>query len=152
MQHWLMKTEPSSFSITDLEAAPSQTTPWDGVRNYQARNFMQAMEAGDPVLFYHSVHKPSVVGVARVSRTAYPDHTQFDPDSKYFDPKSSPDSPRWWMVDVTLEWIFPRPVSLKELKAEPRLQGMLLLKRGKRLSVMPVQPQEFAVVWELAES
>lgn len=152
VNYWLMKTEPESYSIDDLQNAPDQTTSWDGVRNYQARNFMQSMDAGDMVLFYHSGKKPSVAGVAQVVREAYPDHTQFDPDSKYFDPKAAPDAPRWFMVDVRLVHRFPRPVPLARLRADDRLAGMVLLKKGNRLSVMPVAAREFEVVKELGEA
>lgn len=151
MRYWLMKTEPAGYSIYDLEAEPDQTTHWDGVRNYQARNLMREMQIGDRVLFYHSVTNPGVAGTAEVVREAYPDHTQFDPTGKYFDPKADPAKPRWWMVDVRLLRIFPRQVPLKELRMVPELAEMGLLKRGNRLSVQPVTEQEFRLIEELAD-
>ena len=143
--HWLVKSEPDTFSIHDLEAMPDQTEHWDGVRNYQARNFMRDdMQIGDLVLFYHSnTRPPGVAGVCEVVRQGYPDHTAWDPESRYFDPKSTPDSPRWFMVDVKLKEIFPRFVSLEELKSHPPLEGMRLLQKGNRLSVLPVKEHEF---------
>ena len=151
MQYWLMKSEPEAFSIEDLERVG--TEPWDGIRNYQARNYMRdEMRVGDRVLFYHSsTDTPGVVGTARVAREAYPDPTSWDPDSKYFDPKSSPENPRWMMVDVTFESKWPALVSLTDLRQVPELQGMLLLRKGQRLSILPVTEQEFAAVLAVAE-
>lgn len=145
MRYWLMKSEPGEFSIDDLEAAPEQTEHWDGVRNYQARNMMRdEMEVGDQVLFYHSNTKPpGVVGVAEVAREGYPDHTAFDPQDPHFDPKSDPDDPRWFMVDVRFVERFPKTITLDEIKAEPTLSEMRLVQRGNRLSVMPVSAREF---------
>lgn len=149
MRYWLMKTEPYAYSIDDLEA--DGVTHWDGVRNYQARNLMRdQMEVGDQVLFYHSqLRPPGVVGLAEVVTEAYPDHTSWDPGSKYFDPKSTPDEPRWFMVDVAFVEKFDRMVSIDEMRERPELEGMVLLNRS-RLSVQPVTPDEFAAVVEMA--
>jgi predicted RNA-binding protein with PUA-like domain len=150
-RYWLVKSEPDCFSWDDLMAAPGRTTCWDGVRNYQARNFMRdGMKKGDLVLFYHSSAEPNaVLGVAEVVREAYPDHTQFDPKADHFDPKSDTGSPTWIMVDLKAKETFRRPVTLAELKKDPRLDGMELLKRGSRLSVQAVSPEHWAVVCEL---
>lgn len=146
--YWLMKTEPEAFSIVDLEHDVSEH--WDGVRNYQARNHMQAMHVGDLVLFYHSnADPPGVMGIARVCREAYPDHTAFDPTSKYFDPKSKPDAPTWYMVDVEYVEKLPNEVTLELLKQDPELDGMLVRMRGQRLSVQPVEARHFRRVLEL---
>lgn len=144
-----MKTEPDVFSIADLEKQGS--TPWEGVRNYQARNSMRDdMQVGDGVLFYHSNTKPpGVVGLGKVSRESYPDHTAFDPKSKYFDPKSDSENPRWMMVDVAYVSTFKRTVSLDELKEMPGLENMAAVRKGQRLSVQPVSPEEFAIVKKL---
>lgn len=140
-QTWLIKSEPDVFSIDDL--AREGRAPWDGVRNYQARNNMRAMKVGDLVLFYHSSTKvPAVVGVARVCREAYPDHTAWDPNSPYHDPKSTPDRPRWDMVDVEFVEKLPREVTLAEMREDPKLEGMVLLQRS-RLSVQPVSRAHF---------
>ena len=148
MNYWLMKSEPDAFSIDDLASRSGKREPWDGVRNYQARNFMRDdMKKGDQVLFYHSsCAEPGVVGVARVVKEAYPDATAFDPESKYFDPKSDPDKPRWFMVDIQLVRKLKRVITLAELKQNPRLEGMRLLARGNRLSVMPVEKEHFDTV------
>ena len=147
-----MKSEPDAFSIDDLAARPQQTEPWDGVRNYQARNIMRdEMKIGDRVLFYHSNAKPpGVIGEAEVVREGYPDHTAFDPQEKYFDPKSDPAKPRWFMVEIKLVRKFDRLVALNELKAEAKLQDMVLLNRS-RLSVQPVKAAEFKHICRLAE-
>ena len=139
MNHWLMKSEPDAFSIDDLKRKKRE--PWDGVRNYQARNFMRdGMRPGDQVFFYHSnCAVPGIVGIAEVATDAYPDPSQFDPKSKYFDPGSSRDNPRWMLVDVTFVKKLKRTISLDELKADPVLDGMALLRKGNRLSVMPVE-------------
>ena len=144
MNHWLMKSEPDAFSIDDLKRKKRE--PWDGVRNYQARNFMRdGMRPGDQVFFYHSnCTVPGIVGIAEVATDAYPDPSQFDPKSKYFDPGSSRDNPRWMLVDVTFVKKLKRTISLDELKADPVLDGMALLRKGNRLSVMPVE----AAHWE----
>lgn len=147
MNCWLMKSEPDAFSIDDLAARPGKLEHWDGVRNYQARNFMREMKKGDKVLFYHSsCPEPGVVGVAKVVKEAYPDFTAFDPESKYFDPKSSPDKPRWFMVDIQFQKKLKRTITLAELKQNPRLVGMQLLRKGNRLSVMPVAESEFDTI------
>ena len=150
-RHWLMKSEPAVFSFDDLLAAPDRTTAWDGVRNYQARNFMRdGMRVGDLVLFYHSNAEPAgVAGIAEVARAAYPDPTAFDPAHPHHDPKSRPEAPTWLMVDVRAVERFPALVSLDELRATPALAGMELLRRGSRLSVQPVTPEQFAVVYAL---
>ena len=148
---WLMKSEPRVFSIEDLARSSKQTTCWDGVRNYQARNFMRAMVAGDHVLFYHSnAEPPAVVGVAEVVRTAYPDATQFDKTSHHYDPASALSAPRWDMVDIQYRQIFKTSLSLDRLRQEPKLKGMVLLQKGSRLSVQPVTETEWAVVLKLA--
>ena len=151
MKHWLFKSEPSDFSLQDLKDAPEQTECWDGVRNYQARNLMRdEMKLGDRALFYHSNLTPSVVGTVTVVRESYPDHTSWDPDCKHFDPKSTPDNPRWFMVDVKFESEFPRPLPLAELRTLSGLEEMLLLRKGQRLSVQPVAPKEFQVILDHA--
>lgn len=153
MKYWLMKSEPNVFSLQDLRQCPNQTEPWDGIRNYQARNFMRdEMRIGDRVLFYHSNINPSIVGTARIASEPYPDPTAWDPDSKYFDPKSSPENPRWILVDVAFESEFPRPLPLAELRETPGLEDMLLLRKGQRLSIQPVTEAEFEVVLKLASS
>jgi predicted RNA-binding protein with PUA-like domain len=154
MQYWLMKTEPEVFSIQDLAKAKKKTTHWDGVRNYQARNFMRdQMKVGDGVLIYHSNADPScVVGTAVVSREAYPDFTAFDRNDPHYDPKSKVESPTWYMVDVTLESIFASPLSLAELRTVAALAKMELLRKGSRLSVQPVRPAEFARICKLGQS
>jgi predicted RNA-binding protein with PUA-like domain len=151
-QHWLVKSEPDAYSIDDL--ARDGRTCWDGVRNYQARNFMRdSMRIGDGVLFYHSSVEPAgVVGVARVCSAAYADHTALDKKNAHFDPKSTGDEPIWMMVDIEFVEKFPRVVGLAELKREKSLSGMPLLQRGQRLSVMPVSPEHFKVVLKLAKS
>ncbi len=152
-QYWLMKSEPDTFSIRDLSRSPGKTTSWEGVRNYQARNFMRAMRKGDGVLFYHSnAAPPAIAGIARVVRTAYPDSTAFDKRSKYFDPKSTPSRPQWDMVDIQLVRQFHRPLPLDLLRQEPRLKNMELLRKGSRLSVQPVRQQEWRRILELAGS
>jgi predicted RNA-binding protein with PUA-like domain len=144
---WLFKTEPSCFSYDDLELCPGQTEHWDGVRNYQARNFLRdEVQVGDGVLFYHSnIPEPAVVGIARVVRGGYPDFTARDPQGEHFDPKSTVDKPIWYMVDVCAVRRLPRPVTLAELKAHPLLAGMVLLSRS-RLSVQPVTKEEWEII------
>lgn len=142
-----MKSEPDVFSFDDLRAKPDSTDHWEGVRNYQARNYMRGMKKGDLVLFYHSNCKtPGVAGIAEVVREAYPDHTAFDPASPYFDPKAARGNPRWSMVDVKLKKTFRRFVSLSEIRAMPALKDMKLLRKGQRLSVMPVTGREFETI------
>jgi len=148
MAYWLMKSEPSVFGIDDLKAKPQRTSFWDGVRNYQARNFMRdGMKKGDKVFFYHSsCPEPGIVGIATVAREAYPDATAFDKKSPYYDPKSDPEKPIWMGVDVKFVRQFKRVIGLEELKQEPRLDGFTLLRRGNRLSVMPVSEAHWNVV------
>jgi predicted RNA-binding protein with PUA-like domain len=153
MGHWLIKSEPGSFSFDDLFEAAEQTTVWDGVRNYQARNYMRdEMKVGDQVLYYHSsTAEPAVVGLAEVASEPYPDPSQFDRRSRYFDPKSTPEQPRWYVVNVRAVRPLSRPVTLGELKADSALGGLKLVQRGSRLSVMPVSPAEFRRILTLAE-
>lgn len=146
MQYWLMKSEPDVFGIDDLAQRPNQTEPWDGVRNYQARNMMRdQMKIGDQVFFYHSNCKPpGIVGIAEVVREGYPDHTAFDPAEHYYDPKSDPANPRWYMVDVKFVRRLARPITLDELKTHHEaLPDFPLLRRGNRLSVMPVTAEQW---------
>ena len=151
MNHWLIKSEPDVFSIRDLAKARRQTTHWEGVRNYQARNFLRTMKKGDLALYYHSNAEPSAVaGVVEVVREAYPDPTAWDPKSDYHDPKASPENPIWAMVDVKLVEVFAREVPLDELRGIKALAGMELLRRGSRLSVQPVTAAEFATIVRLA--
>jgi predicted RNA-binding protein with PUA-like domain len=153
LRYWLLKTEPSTYSIQDLADAEDQTASWDGVRNYQARNFMRDdMRIGDRVLIYHSNAKPpAVAGTARVVRESYPDHTAWDPNEAHYDPKSSQDHPRWFMVDVQLDEIFTTPISLNELRETKSLAEMELLRKGSRLSVQPVRKQEFETILKIAK-
>ncbi len=150
MARWLVKSEPDVFSIDDLKAR--RVEPWDGVRNYQARNYLRAMARGDEVLVYHSnCAVPAVVGVAKVARTAYPDPTQFDPSSRYHDATSDPADPRWSAVDLRFVRKLRHPVSLEALKREAhRLGDLALVRRGNRLSVMPVTDDQWDVIMELA--
>ncbi|MDX1498851.1 MAG: EVE domain-containing protein [Woeseiaceae bacterium] len=149
MAHWLMKSEPDTYGIDDLERDGREM--WDGIRNYQARNMMRdEMAVGDDILFYHSSCKePAVVGIARVASEPYPDPTQFDPESKYHDPKSDPDDPRWCLVDVEFVRKLERPITLAELKAQPDLDGLLLTRRGNRLSIMPVSDEHWDAILAL---
>ncbi len=144
MQYWLMKSEPADASIDDVLALPKQTIAWYGVRNYQARNFMRdVMRIGDGVLFYHSsCAEPGVAGIAEVASTAYPDDTQFDPNSKYFDPKATQETPRWMMVDVRA-LKKTRLLSLAEIRSLPALADMRILQKGNRLSITPVSAVEW---------
>ncbi len=146
MNYWLMKSEPSEFGIDDLQNMPDQTEHWDGVRNYQARNMMRdQMKVGDLVFFYHSNCKePGIVGIMEIVKEGYPDFTAFDPDDKHFDPKSAPENPRWFMVDVKFVRKLKRTITLKELKEKPELSDLALIRRGNRLSIMPVS----AAQWE----
>lgn len=150
-RYWLMKSEPGVFSIEDLARSPKQTTCWDGVRNYQARNFMREMAVGDRVLFYHSsAEPPAVVGIAEIVQTAYPDKTQFDKASHHYDPASDPSAPRWDMVDIRHCQTFKTSLPLDRLRQESKLKNMVLLRKGSRLSVQPVTETEWAVVLKLA--
>ena len=150
MNYWLMKSEPNEFSIDDLKAAPKKTTCWDGVRNYQARNMMRDdMRKGDRVFYYHSnCDEPGIVGIARIVREGYPDHTAFDPNDKHYDPKSDPEKPRWIMVDIAFVRKFRKTIPLSTLRqyAEKELNGFALLRRGNRLSVMPVAESHWAFI------
>jgi predicted RNA-binding protein with PUA-like domain len=148
MSHWLFKSEPTEFSIDDLAARPGQTEPWDGVRNYQARNLLRdAMRVGDLGFFYHSsCAEPGVVGIVRVASPARADPTQFERGHRHEDPASDPASPRWWLVDVAFERKLTRVIPLAELKGHRGLAGMPLLRKGNRLSVMPVSDAEWAFI------
>jgi len=147
MAYWLMKSEPDEFSIEDLVAAPKQTTPWFGVRNYMARNYMRdSMRIGDGVLFYHSsCAVPGIYGLAEVSSTAYPDDSQFQKKSPYYDPKSKKEEPRWMLVDVKLVKK-TRPMPLEEMRTHPELAGMITLRKGNRLSITPVTDAEWKFI------
>lgn len=153
MKYWLFKSEPDVFGIDHLAAMPDGTEHWDGVRNYQARNFLRdEIKIGDRVLFYHSNAKPpGVVGLATVVKDGYPDHTAFDADAKYYDPKSDPDNPRWYMVDIRFDEKLPRLVSLDEIREVPELAAMPLINRS-RLSVQPVAKAEFNLIVKMARS
>ncbi|MGJ8652626.1 MAG: EVE domain-containing protein [Opitutaceae bacterium] len=148
MNYWLMKSEPDVFSFDDLKARSGQTEPWDGVRNYQARNYMRdEMKVGDLILFYHSNAKPpGVAGIAEVASQPYPDPTAFDVQSKYHDPKSDPENPRWILIDVKYNSDIQRLVSLEEMKGMPELEEMRVLQRGCRLSITPVTETEFNAI------
>lgn len=151
MNYWLLKSEPGCFSIDDLMALPKQTTMWDGVRNYQARNFIRSMQKGDLALFYHSVTGANIVGLAEItSKAAYPDPTQWDPEARHFDPASPHDKPRWYVADVAFRRKFRIPLPLAMLREIPELAGMELLRKGSRLSVQPVTEEEFKIVMVLA--
>jgi predicted RNA-binding protein with PUA-like domain len=155
MNYWLIKSEPESFSIDDLKRAPGRKTHWDGVRNYQARNFMRdGMRKGDLVFFYHSnCDTPAIMGIAEVASGAYPDHTAFDPGDPHFDAGSDPDNPRWLMVDVRYRRKTRRIISLEELRRhEGRLEGFALLRRGNRLSVMPVSKPHWDFILSLEQA
>ncbi len=144
-KYWLVKSEPNNFSIDDLRKSKNQTTCWDGVRNYQARNYLRdEMKKGELVLFYHSSSDLlAVVGICEVVNEGYPDHTQFDSDNDHYDPKADPKNPAWFMVDVKFVKEFSTPVTLEEIKLNPKLINMKLIARGNRLSVMPVTKEEF---------
>jgi predicted RNA-binding protein with PUA-like domain len=148
MNYWLMKSEPDVFGIEDLKNKKNQTEPWDGVRNYQARNFMRdQMKKGDKVFFYHSNCKqPGIVGIAEIAKEAYPDDTAFDPNAKYYDPKSDPENPRWVMVDVKFVRKLKRTITLEELKQHPNLDNFPLIRRGNRLSIMPVSAEQWKII------
>lgn len=151
MRIWLLKSEPDVFSFDDLKSRPKKTEPWNGVRNYQVRNFLRDnMTPGDLGLFYHSsCPEPGVAGVVRISSEGKPDPTQFDSASEYFDPKSHPDDPRWFLVDVTWKSDFKRFVSLSALREEPKLADLLILRRGNRLSITPVEEAHFDAICRL---
>lgn len=153
MNYWLMKSEPDVFSFQDLKKRPKKTEPWNGVRNYQARNFMRdEMKKGDLVFFYHSsCEVPGIAGIAQVNSEAYPDSTQFDAKSEYFDPKSTLEKPRWFLVDVTFHQDLKHFISLEELKKHKNLSEMRLLQKGNRLSILPVTKKEFDYIIKLGE-
>ncbi|WP_295399990.1 EVE domain-containing protein [uncultured Thiocystis sp.] len=150
MNYWLFKSEPETFGIDDLASRPNQTEPWDGVRNYQARNMLRdQMRIGDRILFYHSnCEVPGVVGIAETSSAPRPDPTAFDPEAKYFDPRSNLDQPRWYLVDVRYVRHLKRTIPLAELKAHApgELDGMPLVRKGNRLSIMPVSPEQWRFI------
>ncbi|AZT85053.1 EVE domain-containing protein [Marinobacter sp. NP-4(2019)] len=151
MAKWLVKTEPSECSIDDFAKAENQTIPWDGVRNYQARNFLAEMAEGDEVFIYHSSCKHiGIAGIVRVVRSAYPDPTQFDPDSPYYDEKSTREKPRWRAVDMTYLRKLDRLLPLDEIKSMPGLEGLPLIRRGNRLSVMPVTDEQWQIILSTA--
>jgi predicted RNA-binding protein with PUA-like domain len=149
-KYWLFKSEPSCFSFDDLENRPDRTEHWDGVRNFQARNFLRdEVLTGDGVLFYHSsIPRPAIIGTADVVRGGYPDWTAFDPESDHFDPRGTPDAPLWFMVDVRFGRRFPHEVSLEEIKGHPALSGMELVRRS-RLSIQPVSEREWEIILHL---
>jgi predicted RNA-binding protein with PUA-like domain len=148
-RYWLLKTEPGAYSFEQLRA--DGTTPWTGVRNFQARNNMMEMRIDDLALFYHSsIAEPAAVGICKVVKTAYPDFTQFDRKSEYFDGRAKEGKPMWFMVDVAYVEAFAHPVTLARMRAEPRLVAMPLLRRGQRLSVQPMMPHEWKIVLELS--
>ena len=155
MNYWLIKSEPDAFSIDDLRNAPGKKDHWDGIRNYQARNFIRDdMKKGDLAFFYHSNCKPpGIVGICEVVSEAYPDHTAFDPNEKYFDPKSDPENPRWMMVDVKYRRKTRRMISLEEIKQHvERLEGFPLIRKGNRLSIMPVSKDHWEFILELEQA
>jgi len=152
MNHWLIKSEPDAFSIDDLRCRPGRREHWDGIRNYQARNYMRdGMAKGDLALFYHSsCPQPGIVGIVEIVSSAYPDHTAFDPNSKYFDAGSTPDDPRWLMVDIRYKRKMRRLISLEEIKQHAdRLDGFPLIRRGNRLSIMPVASAHWELILSL---
>lgn len=153
MNYWLMKSEPNCFSIDDLIKAPKKTTYWDGVRNYQARNMLRdEIKKGDQVFYYHSNTKiPGIVGIAEVVKEGYPDFTAFDPNSDHPDPSSTEENPRWFMVDIQFKEKFKDVISLETLKACPELQGMRLLQKGNRLSVMPVEKTHWSFILSIKD-
>lgn len=152
-RYWLLKTEPGCFSIHDLEKLPGKITPWDGVRNYQARNFMRDdMRPGDLAFFYHSVTDPGIVGLVEIAAPARPDPTQWDMENEHFDPASPAETPRWYLVDVRLKEVFRNALPLALLRRQPELADMELLRRGSRLSVQPVSAEHFDAVMRLTRT
>jgi predicted RNA-binding protein with PUA-like domain len=151
-QYWLVKSEPTSFSFDDLLSSPGRTTSWDGVRNFQARNYMRdGMKKGDLVFFYHSSTEPAaIVGIAEVARESHPDRTAFDAADSHFDPKSRADAPTWMMVDLRAKSRLPKPITLADLRGVKGLETMVLLQKGSRLSVQPVTAKEWAIICRLA--
>ncbi|HCU53446.1 MAG TPA: EVE domain-containing protein [Gammaproteobacteria bacterium] len=154
MNYWLMKTEPDCFGLDHLKSRPKRTEHWDGVRNYQARNFLRdSMQKGDLAFFYHSsCAEPGIVGVVKIVRAGYPDHTAWAPDNEHFDPKSSPSKPIWYMVDVKLERELKHSITLAALKNNPALKHMQLLQRGNRLSILPVTAKEWNTILKMDKS
>jgi predicted RNA-binding protein with PUA-like domain len=151
MKYWLLKTEPDAFSIDDLEHLPHQTTSWEGVRNYQARNLIREMSKDDMAFFYHSSCQfPGVVGVVKIVKTAYPDGTALNPSSPYYDPKSSEQQPRWYQVDVQLVKKFRQPILLQQLRSISALQEFILLRKGNRLSILPVTEEQWHRICQMA--
>lgn len=152
MAFWLFKSEPDAFGIDDLASRPNKTEPWDGVRNYQARNFLRdKVKKGDFVFFYHSSCKDvGIAGVATIVREAYPDESQFSPESRYYDPKATPEAPRWFCVDVQFVEKFDQVLSLKAIKAMPEITQLGVVKKGQRLSVMPVETDEWQLLYKSA--
>ena len=152
MNYWLIKTEPTSYNIDDLIAEKKQTTHWDGVRNYQARNMMRdQMKIGDQVFFYHSnCADVGIAGTVEVVKESYPDFTAFDPEDHHFDPKSDPDKPRWFMVDVKFIEKFKKTLTLTQLRTNPALNDMVILRKGNRLSVTPVTQKEWQAILKMA--
>lgn len=151
-QFWLFKSDPDTFSIDDLARSPGRKTCWEGVRNYQARNYLRSMNCGDQGFFYHSqTDPPAIVGVVEVTKKAYPDHYAFDRTSRYFDPKSVRNAPRWFMVDIRLIRKFPEPLPLEILRYTRGLENMELLRKGSRLSVQTVRPEEWDIIIEKVE-
>ena len=148
LNYWLFKSEPNVFSYDDLVKSPKKTTFWDGVRNYQARNIMRdEVKLGDVVLFYHSRIEPMcIAGIAEVTKEAYPDPTQFDPNSKYYDEKATKEKPRWFVVEITARRKFETPLTRETLKSMPELAGMMLLRKGSRLSIQPVTKGEYEAI------
>ncbi len=153
-KYWLIKSEPEAFSLDDLKKSKNQTTYWDGVRNYQARNYLRdEMKVGDGVLFYYSSTEPNaVVAACEVVKEGYPDHTQFDPESHHFFPSADPNNPTWFMVDVKLAKEFKKPVTLQEIKSNPKLKNMKLVQKGNRLSVQPVAKDEWEEIVKMGNS
>lgn len=153
MNYWLMKSEPETFGILHLQKSANKTHCWDGVRNYQARNYMRdAMRIGDQVFFYHSNCKiPGIVGIAEIVSESYPDFTAFDPESKYYDPKTNPSNPRWFMRDVKLVQIFKQVISIQALRSNVALEKMVILRTGNRLSITPVTKQEWQAILKMPD-
>jgi predicted RNA-binding protein with PUA-like domain len=153
MNYWLMKSEPDVFGVDHLKARPHATAPWDGVRNFQARNFMREMKRGDLAFFYHSsCAEPGVAAIVEIVKAAYPDHTSWDPKSEHYDSRSTQEKPYWYMVDVKLKRELSRLVSLTAIKSNPALKKMRLVQRGNRLSVMPITAQEWNVILGMEKS
>jgi predicted RNA-binding protein with PUA-like domain len=147
MKYWLLKTEPEAFSWTDLKNTENQTTVWEGVRNYQARNFIKIMKKGELAFFYHSSTNPTaIMGIVKIVADPYPDPSQYDYSSKYYDIKSTEETPRWFTVDVKFEREFPGPITLEELREVPGLENMVLLQKGSRLSIQPVSVHEWEII------